>query len=107
MSWSDCSQITNDELPYLLQEIGAFAAKTFPKETVQGKLEHLQEEVVELRAEPDDMGEWADCFTLLFDAARQQGLTFNQIANAILAKYKKNKGRTWVENANGVYHHVK
>lgn len=101
------SQVTNEELPSLLIEIGQWAQVTFPDEGVAGKLIHLKEEVQELIDAPNDRDEWADCFLLLFDAARKQGLSFNDVANAINLKFQKNKLRTWTQDQPGVYHHVK
>ena len=92
-------------MPELLREVGAWAQRAFPNESVQGKLEHLQEEVNELRENTNDKEEWADCFLLLFDAARKNGYTFDDIANLILRKYQKNLKRSWKEDSAGVYHH--
>jgi predicted house-cleaning noncanonical NTP pyrophosphatase (MazG superfamily) len=97
----------HENYPELMHEIGAWAAVTFPDYSVQGKLEHLEEEVLELMAQPDDLEEWADCFILLFDAARKKGLSHTDILSAIRAKHEKNKARKWAQSTNGVYHHIK
>lgn len=91
----------------LLIEIGEWAEKTFKSEDARGKILHLREEVDELLENLSDEEEWADCFLLLFDGARKQGFTFEQITELIYRKYQKNLTRTWKEEAGGVYHHVK
>lgn len=107
LTFSEYLYIEDHELPALLREVGEWAQKTFPDESVKGKLLHLREEVDELLEAPGDEGEWADCFLLLFDAARKQGLAFNDVANMILRKYKKNRARKRKAEPDGVYHHVK
>jgi predicted house-cleaning noncanonical NTP pyrophosphatase (MazG superfamily) len=95
-------------LGQLLDEIAPWAEATFPREGTVQKLEHLFEEIKELIDSPDDLEEWADCFSLLFDAARKQGLSSTEIVTAMRAKFEKNKLRKWDDGGdNGVYHHVK
>lgn len=105
--WKELPNVTADkDLFILTDEIAVWAAKTFPDESVEGKLEHLKEEVEELLDDPDDLGEWADCFMLLFDAARKKGLAKAQIIEAMRAKFEVNKTRTWRDVGNGVHKHV-
>lgn len=92
----------------VLAEMAVWADATFPREGVAQKLEHLSEELAELRADPCDLEEWADCFSLLFDAARKHKLSPTQITLAIQDKFEKNKLRKWDDGGiNGVYHHLK
>ena len=87
--------------------------KTFPAATALSKLKHLEEEIseVSIAASFRSNGmehEFADCFMLLYGAAAEAGLTYNDICNAIDEKMLINEGRVWGEpNANGVVHHVK
>lgn len=101
------SRERRENYPTLTYEISEWAAVTFPNESLLGKLEHLSEEVAELMQQPDDLGEWADCFILLFDAARKHGLSHADILSAMRAKHEKNKNRKWHQSADGIYHHVK
>ena len=91
----------------LLSEIAVWAEQTFPNEGVTGKLAHLKEEIEELLDDPTNLDEWADCFLLLFDAARKQGIEYDDIAAAMRAKFERNKLRRWVEDMPGIYHHVR
>lgn len=99
---------TQPDLWSVLAAMGIWADATFPREGVAQKLEHLSEELTELRSDPCDLEEWADCFSLLFDAARKHKLSPEQITLSIRDKFEKNKLRKWDDGGqNGVYHHVK
>ena len=91
----------------LLRDTGEWADINLPNEDVVGKLTHLKEEVDEVLATPDDVEEWADCFMLLYDALRKQGLPFREVQTAMERKLEKNRLRVWEETSPGVYHHVK
>lgn len=93
-------------------EISAWQKQTFPQATSLSKIEHLLEEVQELKVDlqtgnPDRRLEFADCFILLFGAANADGMTFGDIRNAIHEKHKINKNRKWGNpDKNGVVKHI-
>jgi len=74
----------------------AFSAKTFgPGSRVQGVCDHIRKELIEVEAEDGPLSEWVDVIILGLDGAWRSGHTPEQIAAAIVAKQKKNEGRTW------------
>lgn len=87
---------------------GAWADKTFPGQTITGKIKHLQREVAELLESPSDLSEIADCFSLLMDIARKAGYPASTVVKAAFEKLEINKARTWgPADADGVIEHVK
>ena len=99
--------------------------KTFGQATVFSKINHLTEEIEELRTaltvadseidlseefDVEDLSvseEFADCFILLFGAAAAHGYNYNDICEAIDAKMQVNYSRKWgSEKANGVVNHI-
>ena len=85
----------------------------FPKATSLSKATHLLEEVKELRYDlmagyPSRRNEFADCFILLFGSAASDGMSYQDICNAIDEKMKINRERKWGNpDKNGVVHHIK
>lgn len=55
----------------------------------------ITKELDEIRADPDDLGEWVDVIILAFDGAWRHGWEPDQIIAAIKAKQAKNEARTW------------
>lgn len=93
----------------LMDRAAAWSDATFGTEYGSGKkLHHLKQEVDELIDAPKDLYEYADAALLLFDAARTEGYTLNDIYYAMSAKLAINRNRTWgPPDENGVRHHVK
>lgn len=60
-----------------------------------GVIDHLEKELVEVRAHPEDLHEWVDVVILGLDGAWRSGATPEQIIEAIKAKQTKNEGRVW------------
>ena len=101
------------------EEITDWQKATFPNATTKSKILHLMQEVEELlnEVEPCEDGatgtyatkmEFADSFILLFGAAREFGMNYQQICDAIDKKMQINYQRKWGKpNANGVVNHVK
>lgn len=58
-----------------------------------GPLKHLSKEALEAAAEPDDLSEWADMQSLLWDAQRRAGISDEQITQAMVEKLAVNKQR--------------
>lgn len=78
-------------------EITEWQNKTFGKATALSKVNHLTEEVEELKwaLDSDDTDlsvceEFADCFILLFGAAASYGFTFDSICEIIDKKMQIN-----------------
>ena len=73
----------------------------------------MQEETKELIEDlknnnPDKRLEYADCFFLLFGSAYSDGMSYEDICNAIQEKFEINKKREWGKpNINGVVNHLK
>lgn len=87
------------------REISTWAAQTFPGQTPASKVEHLIEEVNELRDNPSDGEEMADCVILLFNLAEMGGFDLLEEARKKMAK---NKLRKWgPPDERGVCHHIK
>lgn len=92
-------------LDTLVKEIEEWQEKTFPNSTHDGVLDHLEEEVWELKKDPDDWKEIADVFILLVAAAKYAGIS---LANAARAKMMLNRERTWGKpDERGVINHVR
>jgi len=67
-------------------------------EMTEGILRHMDEEVSEIRENPDDLSEWADVIILALDGMWRRGYTSAQIASALRDKQKVNSQRDWPEN---------
>lgn len=74
----------------------AFSESTFgPGPRTQGVLDHIRKELVEIEAEPLDLGEWVDVIILAFDGAWRAGHEPDEILAAIVAKQERNEKRVW------------
>ena len=78
-------------------DIWEWAKNTFPRSKTENHLNHLLTEVEELREDPKDILEYADCFIILLHVARQHGITVDLIQDAVKIKMEINKRRTWSE----------
>ena len=94
-------------------EITEWQSKTFGEATALSKIAHLKEEIEELLSDlqtnsDHKRSEWADCFILLFGAAKLDGMTFGDIISAIDDKMKVNYARKWGKpKENGVVNHIR
>jgi len=96
------------------EDISKWQRATFGEATTMSKLAHLNEELTELNNElilgnkESAKSEFADCFILLFGAADQYGLTYEDICKCIDEKMVINKNRKWGKpKENGVVNHIK
>lgn len=93
-------------------EISAWQKETFGQATPLSKIAHLAEELSELSYDlinnkPERRLEFADCFFLLFGSAAADGMTYQDICQAIQEKFEINKARKWGKpDENGVVKHV-
>jgi NTP pyrophosphatase (non-canonical NTP hydrolase) len=96
----------------LFNEIATWQQDTFPTGTPDSTLHHLLDEIRELRYAlrfdwPNAKEELADCMFLLFGCADRMGMSYQDIQDAIQAKFEKNKARTWGQpDDNGVVKHI-
>lgn len=96
----------------LFEEVIIFQNKTFKNATALSKTIHLAEEVKELlddlrSSNPNRRLEFADCFLLLFGAASADGMSYEDICEAIDEKLKICYSRNWSPpDENGVVHHI-
>lgn len=70
---------------------------TFPNAqgTAEGALRHLAEEVQEALANPGNHEEHGDIAILAMEAARKDGMSFEEWVKAIFLKQLKNRSREW------------
>lgn len=95
------------------EAITAWQKETFGQATALSKVAHLAEEILELvldlqQRAPTRRLEFADCFLLLFGAASADGMSYEDICNAIDEKMEINRARKWGKpDSNGVVNHIK
>jgi len=64
------------ELLRLLKDQREFSLNTFgPIPRLTGVCDHLRKEIIEVKAAPSDITEWADCLLLCFDGAMRAGMS--------------------------------
>lgn len=79
-----------------LRRQAAFSLRTFgPGNRLQGVLDHIRKELVEVEESDGSLAEWVDVILLALDGAWRAGNTPEQIAEAIEAKQARNERRTW------------
>jgi hypothetical protein len=61
----------------------------------EGLCIHIEKELAEIRAKPQDLEEWIDVILLAMDGAWRAGYTAAQVAEALQAKQLKNHTRKW------------
>ena len=80
---------------YLEEQI-AFSKEAFGSEPrLEGVLEHIKEEVEEVRESPNDLEEWIDLVMLSLDGAWRSGHNVQEIIAMLKYKLDKNKNRDW------------
>lgn len=93
-------------------EIIEWQRQTFGQATAYSKVTHLKEEINELMIDIRINADWkrheyADCFFLLFGAAAADGMSYEDICQAIQEKFEINKARKWgAPDSNGVVKHI-
>ena len=105
----ECKEALNnkDEMEKEFNKIVNWGIVTFPSEDIHSRLNHLIEEVLELKDELYDYNgntiskrlELADCYILLFGISYMLGgLTYKDVIEAIQTKMSINYTRTWNDN---------
>ena len=85
----------------LVNEQRVWSQETFGKDTERGPIGALKHLELEAREAQDAVGtpeireELADCFLLLFDAARRAGMSAGELVDEAVKKMAKNKKRKW------------
>ena len=111
--WGDCARdldkiiekaIQATRMGSLQKGIGQWGAQTFPTCSLNGVVNHLYKEVLEL-SEDHDPEEAADCCILLFQHAYNGGY---DLLDEVRKKFEINKTRKWGEpDEFGIIEHVK
>jgi len=84
-----------DMIAHLYRQSG-FSLKTFgPGPRVEGVVDHIRKELVEVEESNGALSEWVDVIILAFDGAWRSGATPEQIIEAVVAKQEKNEFRAW------------
>ena len=88
--------------------------KVFPKSTSRGALLHAKREIDETIADIDNsvdnetkVTEYADIICCVISSADKEGISPEDIVNAMYNKLQVNKEREWKDNGDGSYSHIK
>jgi hypothetical protein len=89
-------------------DLASWSDKTFGgNRPPERSFSHLEEELGELRADPTDLKEYADCFLLLIDCCRRSGHNMEAVYQACADKLEVCKKRKWGKaDASGKVNHV-
>lgn len=73
-----------------------WSTETFgPSSRLEGVLDHIRKELVEIVDSPGDASEWADLIILAIDGAWRQGIAPQQLLDAVWNKQAINEAREW------------
>ena len=95
------------EFQELLEKVKHLNKTCFPKAKLEHNLIHLQSEVDEVIKDPEDIIEWADMLICFVGGFGKTNFTIEQLSQACDKKIEINLNRTWVEQPNGTYKHLK
>lgn len=88
--------MTTVNLVHLIRQQQRWSEETFgPGPRTEGVLDHILDELEEIKDAPDDVTEWIDVVILGLDGAWRAGYTAEEIVEALNAKYEKNFSRKW------------
>jgi len=91
----------------LQDAVGEWADATFgPGEHNDRQVDHLIEELGEIKSDPSDELEFADGLILYIDLMRRNGHSITDIIEAAERKLNINKARKWERHENGLIKHV-
>ncbi|HMP82764.1 MAG TPA: DUF550 domain-containing protein [Verrucomicrobiota bacterium] len=91
---------------HLFLRVRQFQKRTFPHQSLNGKLNHAAREIEEIRKRPEDISEHADLLILAIAVAGDQGFTPEQLIAAAHEKMDINFLRKWsAPDAAGVCSH--
>jgi hypothetical protein len=73
-----------------------WSKRTFgPGKRTKGILRHIEKELLEIEAKPDDLTEWADVVILAMDGFWRHGGKPEDLMRVLQAKQEKNFARVW------------
>lgn len=79
-----------------LERQADWSRNTFgPGKRTGGFIDHIAKELAEIKADPDDITEWADLILLAFDGAWRHGHSAADIIRAVKDKQMANEARAW------------
>lgn len=69
-------------------------------------IEHIESEVIEVKADPTSLEEWIDLTILSMEGAMRSGHTPHQVCMELERKFAKNQTRVWAKSEEGraTYH---
>lgn len=92
----DTVRVPRDSLTAMLHAQRDWSTETFgPGARLAGVLAHIRSELDEVEDAPQDVEEWIDVVILALDGAWRAGHEPEVIVDALLAKYAKNRARSW------------
>ena len=94
-------------IEWLAHEHGVFMREVFPGQSVEACAIKCATEAAELAENPHDLVEAADVLITLLSWCEASGNPVANLINAARRKVEINKARTWVEQADGTFQHVK
>ncbi len=90
------AQARQEALADYLHEAREFSERTFGAgRRTLGVTKHIEKEIAEVRAKPDDLTEWVDIIILACDGYWRHGGQPGNLLADMLAKLAKNKARVW------------
>lgn len=95
MSYLTCDHDDFIDVAHLERQRDWSRATFGPGPRTAGVVDHIRKELLEILANPTDLGEWVDVIILGLDGAWRAGHEPRQIINAIKEKQAKNEARTW------------
>ena len=72
----------------------------------QAQFEKLNEEIAELRKQPDDVTEYADVLMCIFILADRNDINYRKLKRAFKKKLQININRKWIKDSNGINQHI-
>ncbi len=90
------AQAKREGLADYLRQAREFSEKTFgPGRRTLGVTKHIEKEIAEVRAKPNDLTEWIDIIILACDGYWRHGGQPEGLLADMMAKLAKNKARKW------------
>lgn len=107
--WSDATFGDGQRNPAILYHLKKEVPELIEAIEIRAEMIKQQQPQEELGEQTNEiMFEYADCFMLLFDSARVEGLNVENLLELISAKLEINKKRKWGKpDENGVVEHVR
>lgn len=95
MWWQDQDHAPNIDAAHLERQI-RWSRNTFgPGRRTKGVIDRIRKELIEVEADPFDVGEWVDVIILALDGAWRHGAQPQEIIDALRAKQARNELRSW------------